>query len=104
MNLTAAPAQVNPAAIVLFDSADRRTPRPFGRGLSRSLPTHRLEYSAADSAWWAEESARIAEARELAELNAQVEAMARDAAMFAAYMADADCYAHADDRAFEPSR
>lgn len=78
---------VKPAAVVLFDSASRRQPRPFGKGLLRSLPTHRVDYSAADAREWAEESARLERRRLAAELDAEVEAMALEYHATRAYKA-----------------
>jgi hypothetical protein len=37
--------------------------RPFGRGILRSAPVHRVDHTAADRAWWAAESARMEEQR-----------------------------------------
>lgn len=45
---------------ILFDAAAPVKPaRRFGAGLLATYPTHRVDYSADDAAWWAEESARL---------------------------------------------
>jgi hypothetical protein len=53
MIIQAQAVEINrPALIVLFNSAEVARSRPFGRGLLRSLPTYRVDYTADDDAWW----------------------------------------------------
>ena len=48
---------------VKFPRPAAKPARPFAAGLFRSTPVDRVDYTAADAAWWAAESARLEAAR-----------------------------------------
>lgn len=64
--------------MTIFDSICRevKPSRTFGRGLVRSLPTHRAPFTASDVAWLVAERA-AAEDRHHDQLAGEAEAMAR---------------------------
>jgi hypothetical protein len=63
--------------VTLFDcTAPVKVSSAFGRGILPPAPTTRVEYTAADAAWWAGECAR----REEAEFNAHLERLAFESA------------------------
>ena len=72
-----APAVKSPAVRLIFDSAEMgwERPRPFASGLPARRP--KFQPSEADRAWWAAESARLAECRELDAMHAESVAIAR---------------------------
>ena len=55
--------------IVFSSLAPVKPARPFGLRLLKSLPTHSAPYTASESAWWAQESDRLAKAREDASID-----------------------------------
>jgi hypothetical protein len=63
----------------LYDSARTVKPATFARGILATAPHYHVDYTATDSAWWAAESARLDAAR----LDAEVDAMAEEAAAIA---------------------
>ena len=57
--------------LILFAATRRINHNPsFGRGILASQPTQRVDYSASDAAWWAQESDRLEQQREDARIDA----------------------------------